>query len=157
MSPAWIITISNTPHLSNSITKLIPCTLIETTTCSGLMFSMIACSFGDQTLVMDLKLYLSLILVQVPLSTVSIPQVQGYNISNILSIKLVDIAVDWISDKIYWTNINQIMVYDLHRRYQTTVINSAESYSLFYQVVVDPNMRWSYHTHTIIVAACKIL
>ena len=53
-----------------------------------------------------------------------------------------------MSDKVYWTNINRIMVYDLQQGYQTTVINSTESYSLFYQVVVDPNKRWSCHTYT---------
>jgi hypothetical protein len=53
---------------------------------------------------------------------------------------LVDIAVDWISDKIYWTNTNQIMVYDLQRGYQSTVINS-ESDTLLHQVLVDPNAR----------------
>ena len=38
------------------------------------------------------------------------------------------------------------MVYDLQHGYQTTVIDSKVSYSLFYQIVVDPNRRWSYHT-----------
>ena len=52
----------------------------------------------------------------------------------------VDIAVDWITDKIYWTNINQIFVYDLQRGYQTVVIDSAESDAI-QQVVVDPNTR----------------
>ena len=53
----------------------------------------------------------------------------------------VNIAVDWITDKIYWTNNSQIMVYDLHSGYVTTVINSTEPGTLFYQVVVDPGTR----------------
>ena len=52
-----------------------------------------------------------------------------------------DIAVDWITDKIYWTNVNQIMVHDLQQGYQTIVIESAEPSALFHQVVVDPNAR----------------
>lgn len=52
-----------------------------------------------------------------------------------------DIAVDWISDKIYWTNINQIMVYDLQQGYQTIVINEVDPETLFHQVVADPNTR----------------
>lgn len=54
---------------------------------------------------------------------------------------LVGIAVDWISDKIFWTKINQIMVYDLQQGYQTTVIDAAEPDALFHQVVADPNTR----------------
>ena len=53
----------------------------------------------------------------------------------------VSIAVDWIADKIYWTNNSQIMVYDLHNGYVTTVINSTEPGTLFHQVVVDPGTR----------------
>ena len=49
----------------------------------------------------------------------------------------VDIAVDWITNKIYWTSINHIMVYDLQQGYQTIVINSTG-----HQVVVDPNTRY---------------
>ena len=59
-----------------------------------------------------------------------------------MHVLLVDIAVDWISDKIYWTKINQIMVYDLQKGYQTTVIDAAEPDALFHQVVADPNTRW---------------
>ena len=55
---------------------------------------------------------------------------------------LVDIAVDWISDKIYWTKINKITAYDLQQGYQTIVIDVAEPGALFHQVVVDPNTRW---------------
>ena len=53
----------------------------------------------------------------------------------------VSIAVDWITDKIYWTNNSQIMVYDLHSGYVTAVINSTEPGMLFHQVVVDPGTR----------------
>ena len=56
---------------------------------------------------------------------------------------IVDIAVDWITDKIYWTNINRIMVYDLQRGYKATVIESAEFSVSFHQVIVDPNARYS--------------
>ena len=58
---------------------------------------------------------------------------------NATFIIVVDIAVDWISDKLYWTDTNQIMVYDLQRGYQSTVINSD---TLLHQVVVDPNARY---------------
>ena len=51
----------------------------------------------------------------------------------------VDIAVDWISDKIYWTNSNRIVVYDLQRGYQTTLYTSP---GLFHQVEADPNARY---------------
>ena len=54
----------------------------------------------------------------------------------------VDIAVDWITDKIYWTVNSCIMVYDLQSRYQTTVINYTLP-AFFYQVEVDPNTRYS--------------
>ncbi len=58
---------------------------------------------------------------------------------------IVDIAVDWISDKIYWTNINRIMVYDLQRGYQAIMIDSLTlepSAMVFYQVVIDPITRY---------------
>lgn len=57
-------------------------------------------------------------------------------------INIVDIAIDWITDKLYWTNTNQIMVYDLHTGYQTIIINSTESDDLFYQILVDPIARY---------------
>ena len=56
---------------------------------------------------------------------------------------IVDIAVDWITDKIYWTKFNQIMVYDLKTGYQATVINATEQGALFNQVMVDPGTRYS--------------
>ena len=56
---------------------------------------------------------------------------------------IVDIAVDWITDKIYWTIFNQIMVYDLKTGYQATVINATEHDALFNQVMVDPGTRYS--------------
>jgi hypothetical protein len=59
-------------------------------------------------------------------------------IVTIINCIIVDIAVDWISDKIYWTNTNQIMVYDLQRGYQSTLINSD---TVLHQVLVDPNAR----------------
>lgn len=54
----------------------------------------------------------------------------------------VDIAVDWITDKIYWTVNSCIMVYDLQNGYQTTVINYTLP-AFFYQVEVDPNTRYT--------------
>ena len=64
-------------------------------------------------------------------------------INSVLLILLhtVNIAVDWITDKIYWTNNSQILVYDLHSGYLTTVINSTEPETIFHQVVVDPGTR----------------
>ena len=62
---------------------------------------------------------------------------------HIHSLFTVDIAIDWITDKIYWTNNNQIMVYDLHSGHQTTVINSREPGTLLHQVVLDPGTRYS--------------
>lgn len=56
-------------------------------------------------------------------------------------VNTVSIAVDWITDKIYWTNNSQIMVYDLHSGYVTTVLNSTEPGTIFHQVVVDPGTR----------------
>lgn len=54
----------------------------------------------------------------------------------------VSIAVDWITDKVYWTNNSQILVYDLHSRYVTTVINSTvPSGTSFRQIVIDPGTR----------------
>ena len=62
-----------------------------------------------------------------------------------------DIAVDWLTDKIYWTNINQIMVYDLQRGYEAIVIKSTESGTLFHQVIVDPNARYRYSYYMIVL------
>ena len=52
-----------------------------------------------------------------------------------------DIAVDWITDKIYWTKLNQIIVYDLHTGYQATVLNITEPGTVLHQLVADPTTR----------------
>ena len=57
-------------------------------------------------------------------------------------LSIVDIAVDWITDKIYWTKFNQIMVYDIKTGYQATVINVTEPGASFRQVIVDPSTRY---------------
>ena len=62
---------------------------------------------------------------------------------DVFHMNAVSIAVDWITDKVYWTNSSQIMVYDLHSGYVTTVINSTEPGTLFHQVVVDPGTRYN--------------
>jgi hypothetical protein len=94
------------------------------------------CLFGDQAWKMNLLPYHLLILEQVLLNMVRNDSSEQSKINNHKYI--VDIAVDWISDKIYWTNSNQIMVYDLQRGYQSTVINSD---TVLHQVLVDPNAR----------------
>ena len=71
----------------------------------------------------------------------------------IVNCTVVDTAVDWVSDKIYWTNTNQIMVYDLQRGYQSTVINS--NTTALHQILVDPNER--YNISAVIVYSGKFL
>ena len=118
----------------------------ETISCSGLMLSMTVWSFGGQTSMMDLGPHLLSIREQVLFSMVNYePYLSawlGWNIIALNLPKAVDIAVDWITDKIYWTNTNHIMVYDLQRGYQSTVINSAESNTLLHQLMVAPNTRY---------------
>lgn len=53
----------------------------------------------------------------------------------------VDISVEWITGKIYWTAVNRIMVYDMKSSYQTLVINSSDPHTSFHQIVVDPSTR----------------
>ena len=63
------------------------------------------------------------------------------SIISYLQLWAVDIAVDWVTDKIYWTANDQIKVYDLRRGYQTTVIKSTEPGTSLKQVVVDSTTR----------------
>ena len=69
---------------------------------------------------------------------------------------IVDIAVDWITDKVYWTKFNQIMVYDLKTGYTATVINvtASESGASFSQVVVDPSTRYCKGNCLIMTVSC---
>ena len=52
------------------------------------------------------------------------------------------LAWDWINDKLYWTDatMDEIVVYDVNRRYKAILFNTGLSYPAV--IVVDPTTRY---------------